>query len=150
VVVSNAAGTVTSTAASLTVQSGGGGGGPIFDVHFDASADGFTYADDLFRGTNQPSYASGAYISSGGFTGGALRVMLGDVNNSTILNMSGGWQHNFVLGAPASLTLSFRYRLTESAGYESDEFSQMVMSVDGCSMESPRTTTSLRSSAVGR
>ncbi len=131
VVVSNAAGTVTSTAASLTVQSGGGGGGPIFDVHFDTTTDGFSYADDLFRGTNQPSYASGNHITSGGFTGGALRVLVGGVNGSTILNMSGGWQRTFTLAVPTTLTLSFRHRLTQTSNYESDEFSQTLVSVDG-------------------
>ena len=64
VVVSNGAGTVTSAAATLTVTSGGGAPGPIFDVHFDTNADGFVYADDLFRGTTQPTYASGNYIST--------------------------------------------------------------------------------------
>jgi len=92
VVVSNAAGTVTSTAASLTVQSGGGGGGPIFDVHFDANSDGFTYLDDTFRGTSKPNYASGNYIASGAYTGGGLRVLIGGINSQNIQGMSGGWR----------------------------------------------------------
>src|SRR4029453_6211410 len=89
VVVSNAAGTVTSAVATLTVLTGGGGGTSLFNVHFDADADGFTYADDLFRGTNEPGYASGNYISSGGFTGGALRVAIGGINSQNIQKMSG-------------------------------------------------------------
>ncbi len=130
VVVTNAAGTITSTAATLTVTSGGGGG-PIFDVHFNTNADGFTYQDDLFRSTSQPTYASGNYIASGGFTGGALRVSVGGVNSNLIQNMSGGWRRTFTLAVPTSLTLSFRHRLTETATYESDEFSQTLVTVDG-------------------
>ena len=131
VVVSNTAGTLTSTAATLTVTSGGGGGGPIFDVHFNTNADGFTYQDDLFRSTNQPTFASGNYIASGGFTGGALRVLVGGVNSTLVQNMSGGWRRTFTLAVPTSLTLSFRHRLTETTNYESDEFSQTLVSVDG-------------------
>ncbi len=53
VVVSNSAGNATSAAATLTVSSGGGGGtSTLIDAHFDTDADGFAYADDLFRGTN--------------------------------------------------------------------------------------------------
>ena len=132
VVVSNAAGTITSANAALTVFSGGGGEpNALFDVHFNSNADGFAYVDDLFRGTEEPSYASGAYIASGGFTGGALRVAIGGINSQNVSNMSGGWQRSFTLGVPTSVTLSFRYRLTETAEYEEDEFSQMLVSVDG-------------------
>ena len=45
--------------------------------------------------------------------------------------MSGGWRRSFTLAAPASVTLSFRYRLTETAEYEEDEFSQALVSIDG-------------------
>ncbi len=45
--------------------------------------------------------------------------------------MSGGWHRSFTLGVPTAVTLSFRYRLTETAEYEADEFSQMLVSVDG-------------------
>ena len=107
VVVTNGVGAVTSASATLTVTSGGGGpSGPIFDVHFDANADGFTYQDDLFRGTNQPNYASGVHIASGGFTGGALRVDLGGINSQNIANMSGGWRRSFTLAAPTPLARS--------------------------------------------
>jgi hypothetical protein len=131
VVVSNATGSATSAAAILTVLTGGGTPGPIFDVHFNTNADGFAYVDDLFRSTNQPSYASGAYIASGGFTGGALRVTVGGINSSTILNMSGGWRRSFTLAVPTPVTLAFQYRLSQTDEYESDEFSQMLVSLDG-------------------
>jgi hypothetical protein len=133
VVVSNAVGSATSTLATLTVNTGGGGGGSVvlFDTNFDTGADGFTYVDDLFRGTNQPNYASGTWIPSGGFSGGALRVSVGGVNSDTILGMSGGWQRSFTLASPGLVILSFRYQLSETAEYETDEFSQMLVSLDG-------------------
>jgi hypothetical protein len=132
VVVSNSAGNVTSTSAILTVTSGGGGGtSTLIEAHFDSDANGFTYADDLFRGTNMPNYASGAYIASGGFTGGGLRVQVGGVNSQNISNMSGGWLGSFTLPSAAPVTLTFRQRLTEQPTYESDEFVQMLVSLDG-------------------
>jgi hypothetical protein len=131
VVVSNTAGAVTSAAATLTVTGGGGQPNTLFDVHFNTDTDGFTYDDDLFRGSNQPNYASGNYIATGGFTGGALRVAIGGLNSQNITDMSGGWHRSFTLGAATPVTLSFRYRLTENPTYEEDEFSQALVSIDG-------------------
>ncbi|HSW45084.1 MAG TPA: endonuclease/exonuclease/phosphatase family protein, partial [Phycisphaerae bacterium] len=66
---------------------------------FDAGAGAFSYRDDTFRGTSNPSFAGGAYESAGGLTGGGLRVQVG--GNST--NMSGGWAAAFeVTGSPVS------------------------------------------------
>ena len=84
-----------------TVKAGGGGPiGPIFDVHFDTDADGFTYLDDPFRGTNQPNYASGNYIASGGFTGGGPASPDRRNQQPEHLNMSGGWRRSFTLAQP--------------------------------------------------
>ena len=103
----------------------------IIDAHFTTSADSFVYQDDAFRGTAQPAYASGVHLLTGGFSGGALKVELGNLDNTTVINMSGGWSRAFALAAPASLTLSFRYNLAQTANYEADEFSQMLVSLDG-------------------
>ncbi len=130
VVVSNSVGSVTSAAATLSVF-GSGGGAMLIDAHFDTTPDGFTYSDDVFRGTNQPQYASGVHVTSGGYTGGALRVNVGGVNSQNISNMSGGWRSSFTLAGPSPAMLLFRYRLTEQNTYESDEFTQMVVSLDG-------------------
>ena len=130
VVVSNSVGSVTSAAATLSVF-GSGGGAMLIDAHFDTTPDGFTYADDVFRGTNQPQYASGAHVTSGGYTGGALRVNVGGVNSQNISNMSGGWRSSFTLAGSSPAMLLFRYRLTEQNTYETDEFTQMVVSLDG-------------------
>lgn len=119
------------TTVSLTISPAAPGPGPIFSANFNAGLESFAYLDNTFRGTNQGTYASGSRIASGGFTGGALRVLLGGVNNNTITGMSGGWRRTFTLSAPASLLLSFRYNLTQTAEYESDEFSQALGSVNG-------------------
>jgi hypothetical protein len=45
--------------------------------------------------------------------------------------MSGGWRRTFTLSAATSVTLTFRYKLTQSSEYENDEFSQVMASMDG-------------------
>ncbi len=104
---------------------------PVLAASFNTTADSFTYADSRFRGTTQSSYSSGSRISSGGFTGGALRVLVGGVNNTTITGMSGGWTRTFTLSAPTSLALTFRYNLNAGPDYESDELSQVLASLNG-------------------
>jgi len=103
----------------------------VFEAHFDADADGFTYADDAFRATAQPAYASGTRIATGGFTGGALQATLGGIDAVTIQNISGGWSRSFDLPRAGRLQLTLRIRLTQTAEYESDERSQSLVSLDG-------------------
>jgi hypothetical protein len=103
----------------------------ILTANFNSSENGFSYSDNTFRGATQGSYASGSRVSSGGFTGGALRVRLGGENSNTINGISGGWRRTFTLSAPAAVTLSFRYSLDQGPDYESDEFSQVLASVNG-------------------
>jgi hypothetical protein len=104
----------------------------LLGADFNVNTNGFTYADDTFRGTTQAAYASGARITSGGFTGGALRVQLGGVDDTDILGMSGGWRRSFnILGAPTAVTLTFRVNVTQSASYETNEMSDGLFSIDG-------------------
>jgi hypothetical protein len=108
------------------------GPAPLFSATFGSGSDGFTYVDDPFRGTSKPAYASGARSATAGFNGsGGLTVRLGDVDNTTVTNMSGGWRRSFTLSAPATVTISFRYNLTQSPNYEVDEYSEVDMSLDG-------------------
>ena len=93
---------------------------------FDTDEEGFVYVDDTFRDSNRPAYASGSRNASEG----ALQVILGGRDNATILNMSGGWRTTFDLSAPNEVMLSFDYELTQQSDYESDEFSQVVVTVD--------------------
>jgi hypothetical protein len=97
---------------------------PLIDAHFTSGADGFTYADNTFRNTTQSSYASGTVSSQ------ALTVALGGVNETDVLNMSGGWVRTFTLSAPAAVQLSFGYTLEMSADYEPEECSEVLASID--------------------
>jgi hypothetical protein len=99
---------------------------------FGAGDDGFIYVDDAFRGTTQPAYATGSHVPSGGFTGGALLVRLGGVDDAVVVGMSGGVQRSFaVTTAPTSVRVTFRVNLTQAANYESDEVSDALFSIDG-------------------
>ncbi len=98
----------------------------ILSADFDASAQGFVYVDDTFRGTNQPSYASG------GFSAGYLRVSIGGINTVDVTGMSGGWRRTFTVPpASGSVQLSVRYLMTQSPGFEPSEYSDVLVSVDG-------------------
>ncbi|MCZ6753892.1 MAG: M36 family metallopeptidase, partial [Gemmatimonadetes bacterium] len=102
-----------------------------FLATFDGGTEGFSYLDDAFRGTSQPAYANGTFLSAGGNPGGGLSVNLGGLDNADIFNMSGGWQRTFVLTEPTELLVSFNYNLTQAPDYESDELSQALVSVNG-------------------
>ena len=97
---------------------------------FNTDSDGFTYVDDAFRGTKNPDYASGIKIPDG-FEGGGLIVRIGGVDGKKPEGLSGGWRRTFELTAPTALTISFRYNMTQSSEYEADEFTQVLMSLDG-------------------
>lgn len=117
--------------ASFTWAVNAGSTTVLIDANFDTNSNGFSYLDDAFRNTNQPSYASGSHLTSGGFSGGALRVLVGGINGNDIVNMSGGWQSTFSLSQPSAVSISFRYNLSMHDNYENDEYAQMLVSVDG-------------------
>ncbi|GJL54912.1 MAG: hypothetical protein NPIRA02_20440 [Nitrospirales bacterium] len=120
------------TTQRLTIAvSGNNPGGILFESPFKGGTNQFTFVDDPFRNTNQPNFASGAHAPGQGFSGGALRVQLGGINNSTIRNMSGGWTRTFTLPVESNVTALFRYKLTQTSEYESDEISQALISIDG-------------------
>lgn len=98
---------------------------------FPANSEGFVYTDDQFRSTSQPLYASGSWSGSAGYSGGGLEVNLGGVNNNNITNMSGGWSITFNVPTPVAVTVSFWYELRQSNQYESDEYTEALVSVDG-------------------
>ncbi|WP_373498640.1 MopE-related protein [Desulfococcus sp.] len=107
-------------------------GGIREEFGFNANSEGFVYNDDLFRGTSRPAYASGSYVGTGGYTGGGLRVTLGDIDGVSVTNgMSGGWSISFEVLAGGPVNISLRYRLTIAGEYEADEYSQVLASVDG-------------------
>ena len=103
----------------------------LVNANFDTDAEGFTYNDDTFRGTSEPTYASGTWSSTAGLTGGGLQVLLGGIDDNDIFGMSGGWRYDFNIDVTAQTTLSFQYKLTQASEFEDDEFSQALVSVDG-------------------
>ena len=107
---------------------------------FTSNADGFVFVDDPFNGTAAPAYASGTRGASSGRNGGGLTVALGGVDGTTVTGMSGGWRRTFSTAAPAVLLLSFRYNLSQTAEYEADEVSQIMVTFDGVERGLPPST----------
>jgi len=119
------------TAANLTF-SATAGAQTTTNFDFAGGAQGFSYADNTFRGANQGSYASGSVTSSGGVGGGkGLEVKLGGVNENDIVCMSGGWQYAFTATAAGASSVTFSYRMNVSTEYESDEYSEVLVAIDG-------------------
>ncbi|MGI9333762.1 MAG: M12 family metallo-peptidase, partial [Gammaproteobacteria bacterium] len=102
----------------------------LFRSTFNWGRSGFSYADNAF-GTTRGAYVSGRRLANGGQTGGALRVLLGGIDNNDILNMSGGWRRRFSLSTAANVSVSIRYRVNQSASYESDEVTEAWLAIDG-------------------
>jgi hypothetical protein len=102
----------------------------VLQADFNIGQNGFTYVHDVFGDASAPGYDTAAWSASGGVTGGALRVTLGGIDNASVLHMSGGWQQAFTLSDAAEVTLSFSYKLTQTSNYESDELSQVLVSID--------------------
>jgi PKD repeat protein len=107
---------------TITVTAGGGQSTTLINASFTSGADGFVYVDDAFRNTSRPTYASGTVGS------GRLQVTLGGQDNNTITGMSGGWRRAFTVGGStsAAVTLRFRYNLSQTPHYETDEYSEML------------------------
>ena len=103
----------------------------LISANFDTDEDGFVYQDDAFRGTNQAAYANGMRANSGCKSGGCLRVVMGGIDNEIILGISGGWTRSFTLASASDVRISFWYHLSQSPDYDLDEFSQMLVSLDG-------------------
>ena len=116
----------------LPLAGGAVAAGTLLSATFDAGYDGFAYPDDAF-GTSQPGYASGARVTSGGYGGtGGLQVTLGGVDANAITGMSGGWSYTLNLAAAETgVKLSFRYKLDQTATYEFDEYTRLLVKVDG-------------------
>ena len=119
-----------------TSGSGGGGGPPpasvVLSADFNGSSDGFVYVEDAFLGTAQPQYASGQLRSNGGPDGsGAAAVTLGGGDGNDIVGMSGAWTNSFLLTQAGNTTVTFDFRLNIANAYEPDEFTQVLVAVDG-------------------
>ena len=105
---------------------GGGGNPPVLDADFDVDTDGFGFQDD----PQDPAYSDGQRDANGGVGGsGGLEVTLGGIDNADILNMDGSWTTSF--SGSGSLTLTLDANITQASDYESNEFSEVAVVVDG-------------------
>ncbi|WP_373501476.1 hypothetical protein [Desulfococcus sp.] len=106
-------------------------GSTLFSESFTTGAEGFVYKDDTFRGTKNPLYAKGDFVANGGYSGGALRVIVGGVDTVAITNgMSGGWTDTFNLNAGGMVGISLKYRLIANR-FDADECGQVLAAIDG-------------------
>jgi hypothetical protein len=105
----------------------------FLDASFQDGTEAFVYSDDTFLGTQAPDQASGRHLpEEGGSTPGALEIVLGDAGATTVRGISAGWVRSFTLSDRThNVEIAFRYRLTQAAAYEGDEFSQVMLSLDG-------------------
>ncbi|MFK7994602.1 MAG: metallophosphoesterase [Granulosicoccus sp.] len=104
----------------------------LLDIDFDDDAAGFTYNDDVFRGTSTPYYSRGEYITSSQCDrGGCLKVSFGGRDNEDIYGMSGGWTTSFNLTQTTDITLNLRYRIRQLRDYEPNEYTEALVSIDG-------------------
>jgi hypothetical protein len=95
-------------------------------VNSNNSTLGFAYRDDAFLQTSNPRYAWG-WIDRGR---GRLRVRLGGRDDTAREGMSGGFRHSFTLDSPTRLLLSLKFSLVQSPHYESDEYSEALVTID--------------------
>lgn len=115
-----------------TTSGGGtpsGGTDTAIAATFDSGTDAFTYLDDAFYGTSNHQLASGSQTS--GYSGQAVMVRLGNHDNSNKTDMSGGWTYTFTLPETGDLSISLWYNLTLTSYYESDEYGEALLSIDG-------------------
>lgn len=103
----------------------------LINANFDEGTSGFDYRDDTFRNTSNHAHANGYPATDRGYSGSGIAVRLGGGEDVASTNMSGGWQSTFELPASGDVTLSFRYVISQTPDYESDEYSEMLLDVDG-------------------
>ena len=59
-------------------------------------------------------------------------MTLGGVDDTPVFGMSGAWQRSFITASElTNVRLSFWYKLAQTGAYESDELSQLLLSVNG-------------------
>ena len=100
----------------------------VLSEDFDSDDGGFSYQDDTFRGTDCPPYESGAYHAGNG----EISVTLGGIDGADIYGMSGGFTKTFTVdGDSSDTTITFKYRLEMSSEFESDEYGEVLVSING-------------------
>ncbi|MBN1817114.1 MAG: lamin tail domain-containing protein, partial [Sedimentisphaerales bacterium] len=100
---------------------------PLFTASFDVDSDDFAFVTDAF-GTSYPDETEGQYDPSGGFNGGGLYcLVIGGPGQAA----SGGWSRTFDLPCDTQIMIHLRHRMVMGSGYDTDEYGQVVLTVDG-------------------
>ena len=105
----------------------------LIEADFNSDLDGFTYSDDAF-GTSNAKRASGKLDNNDGEDGsGALEVKLGggDDDDDDSVDMSGGFEQSFTVSEDGTASLTFSYRMDMDSHYENDEYTEVLVSIDG-------------------
>lgn len=103
----------------------------LFASVFEQDAAGFEYVDDALLGTQNPDAAWGERRSARPWSEGALFVELGDGETRLVEGLSGAWQRSFELDRRTDdLEIQLTYRLEHAAGFEPDEFGQVMVRLD--------------------
>jgi autotransporter-associated beta strand protein len=116
-----------------------------FSATFDATAEGFVYADDLL-GTSNPAKASGGHAPTGGQAGGGLAVDLGPGPTGAA---SGGLSRTFTVERGGLYGVWLRYRMVVGPDLATDEFGELVLRVNGARYGAGTGTSLVRRSGDG-
>lgn len=110
-----------------TCQNGictGGGAVGFIDADFESSTEGFTYTDDLYLGTVNPTRESGQRESNANCASGqclAVNLNLEDTCTGCAA-YSGGWENSFTINNPTPVRVTFDYTLRLAANTEATEW----------------------------
>ena len=106
----------------------------LLEADFNSDLDGFTYSDDAF-GTDHAARASGKLDDNDGEDGsGALEVKLGGGTNDDHDGtdaMSGGFEQSFTVSEDGTASLTFSFRMDMDSDYENNEYTEVLVSIDG-------------------
>ncbi|WP_424932593.1 CAP domain-containing protein [Amaricoccus macauensis] len=99
---------------------------------FDRGLNGFSYSDNAFGGYSGGPYAHGWHSSRAGFgADGGLIVRLGGRDDRTVDDISGGWAKTFEAESRSEAEVTFRYKITATPNFESNEYTELRLSLDG-------------------
>ena len=91
------------------------------EINFASGANGFSFIDDA----QTPAYTSGSVSN------GSLNVAVGGVDNADITNMEGAWRGQCESDGSGPVTIRVNGSLSQTADYESNEFSEIAVRVNG-------------------
>ena len=101
---------------------------PGLAADFNTDTGGFGFEPDV--NSAEAPFTLGARTETGGVAGtGALQITLGGINNATITNMEANWTASFTSDGPVQFSVDAN--LIQAADYESDEFGEIGIVIDG-------------------